>query len=194
MNIGEKIKLFRNEKGLTQDELASKCGLSKNGLWNYENNKRQPSIETLEKIAVALDKPLVDLIGMDKLLHFEQNISEIDKAIISEFIKTPPENYMYSPSELEKKNKEKMLNSIKEISKLSDITIKQTYTDGILVGWEETEEGKFPIYDDAGLFGGIEVTYKNKSFTLTAEEYYKLANKIIESVATNILATKAEKE
>jgi len=195
MTISEKIKKLRKERKLTQIELAGKVGIGIASIQRYERNELQPTIEVLEKISIALDVPLIDVIGLEKLMHTSKtNISETDKKVISEFIKNRPENYLYSPSELEKKNKEELLNPIKEISKLSDIKMQKIYTDGVLVDWEITEEGKFPIYDDAGLFGGIEVTYKNKSFTLTAEEYYKLANKIIESVATNILATKAEKE
>lgn len=67
MNIGDNIKKFRTKVGLTQDELATKCGLSKNGLWNYENNKRQPSIETLEKIAESLNISFIQLIGFNDL-------------------------------------------------------------------------------------------------------------------------------
>lgn len=62
MNLGENIKRYRKEKGMTQEELATKCGLSKNGLWNYENNKRQPNIETLNKIIDVLDIKITDLI------------------------------------------------------------------------------------------------------------------------------------
>lgn len=62
MNIGSNIKNIRIEKGFTQEELALKCELSKNGIWNYENNKRQPNIDTLEKIANALNVPLSRLL------------------------------------------------------------------------------------------------------------------------------------
>ncbi len=194
MTIAEKIKKLRKERKLTQMQLANKVGIGVASIQRYERNELQPNIDTLGKIADALDVAMIEIIGLGKLLNGDKNISKIDKKVISEFKKSPPKNYLYSPSELENNNKEEMLHSIKEISKLSDISIKETYTEGVLVDWEVTEEGKFPIYDGAGLFGGIEVTYKNKSFTLTAEEYYKLANKIIESVATNILATKADKE
>ncbi|NFN05142.1 helix-turn-helix transcriptional regulator [Clostridium botulinum] len=62
MSIGEKIKKLRKLKGLTQEELANKCGLSKNGLWNYENNKRKPNTEILERIATALEVNFLELI------------------------------------------------------------------------------------------------------------------------------------
>lgn len=62
MDIGNRIKELRTKKGLTQKELSEKCGLSKNGLWNYENNKRTPSIETLTNIAMALNVSLSTLL------------------------------------------------------------------------------------------------------------------------------------
>ena len=63
MIISERIKELRKSKSLTQDELAAKSNLSKNAIWNYENNKRQPNIETLKKIANALDIPVSELLG-----------------------------------------------------------------------------------------------------------------------------------
>ncbi|WP_142415460.1 helix-turn-helix domain-containing protein [Hathewaya massiliensis] len=69
MNIGDKIKHLRKEKGLTQQELAIRCELSKNAIWNYENNKRNPNIETLTKIAQALG------VDINKLCNYEKNNS-----------------------------------------------------------------------------------------------------------------------
>lgn len=62
-NLSENIKRYRKEKGITQEELANKCGLSKNGLWNYENGKRQPNIDTLNKIASVLEVSFDELLG-----------------------------------------------------------------------------------------------------------------------------------
>lgn len=63
MNLGERIKFFRKKLNLSQEEFGKKCGLSRNAIYNYENNKRKPTIETLEKIAKALDIQLTDLIS-----------------------------------------------------------------------------------------------------------------------------------
>ena len=69
MNIGNKIKELRKSKGLTQEELAIKCGLSKNGLWNYENNKRQINMDTLNKISTALDVDIEELLSREKIIY-----------------------------------------------------------------------------------------------------------------------------
>ena len=39
MNIGEKIRLYRNEKGLSQRELAKQIGRSKGLVGFWETNK-----------------------------------------------------------------------------------------------------------------------------------------------------------
>ncbi|MDY4604311.1 helix-turn-helix transcriptional regulator [Clostridium tertium] len=62
MNIGYEIKSLRKKKGLTQSELAKKCDLSKNAIWNYENNKRDPTVKTLNKIGEVLGVDLGYLI------------------------------------------------------------------------------------------------------------------------------------
>lgn len=63
MNIGENIKTYRKEKGLTQEQLGNLSGLSKNAIYNYENNKRVPNIDTIKQIANALDIPISILTG-----------------------------------------------------------------------------------------------------------------------------------
>ena len=50
MILGEKIKFYRNKLNLSQEELGNKCNLSRNAIYNYENNKRTPTIAILLKI------------------------------------------------------------------------------------------------------------------------------------------------
>ena len=49
--IGETIRKLRRERGLSQTELAKKCGLSSLQISNFENEERKPSLNQLEKIA-----------------------------------------------------------------------------------------------------------------------------------------------
>jgi len=55
MTIGEKIRLKRKEKNLTQKELGALCGLHDVMIRQYETGTRNPKIATLSKIAKALD-------------------------------------------------------------------------------------------------------------------------------------------
>lgn len=55
MKIGEKIRKFRTEKGLSQKELARMAGLSEPAIRNYELGNRTPSDKQIDAIAGALD-------------------------------------------------------------------------------------------------------------------------------------------
>ncbi|AYO18586.1 XRE family transcriptional regulator (plasmid) [Vibrio owensii] len=57
--VGKKIKEARKKKKLTIEDLASKSGLSVAHLSRLENGRKSPTITTLEKIALALDVPIV---------------------------------------------------------------------------------------------------------------------------------------
>ncbi len=51
MNIGEKIKELRLEKGITQAELAEAIGIDKSTIAKYETDDREPKVYILCKIA-----------------------------------------------------------------------------------------------------------------------------------------------
>ncbi len=62
MNIGENIKQLRKNKGLTQKELGELIGVKAITIRKYESNEREPNIETLNKIAMALGVTINDLV------------------------------------------------------------------------------------------------------------------------------------
>ncbi|WP_200415984.1 helix-turn-helix domain-containing protein [Virgibacillus salexigens] len=52
---GENISKGRKKKGFTQEALAKKVGLHRSTLSAIENGKMKPSLDTLERIAEALN-------------------------------------------------------------------------------------------------------------------------------------------
>ena len=60
MDIGGKIKQMRNQVGLTQNELADRCELTKGYISQLENNLNSPSIATLTDILTALGSNLAE--------------------------------------------------------------------------------------------------------------------------------------
>ena len=56
-----RIKEIMVEKGVSSVSLADTIGVSKVTVSNLINNKTMPSVETLEKIASALDVPMWQL-------------------------------------------------------------------------------------------------------------------------------------
>ena len=58
MNIGVTIRAFRLQKGMSQGDIEKRTGLLRCYLSRVENGHTVPSIETLQKIASALELPL----------------------------------------------------------------------------------------------------------------------------------------
>ena len=54
-NFGKKIKLYRKQKGFSQEELAFKAGLDRTYIASVENGKRNVSIQTIKKFLDALE-------------------------------------------------------------------------------------------------------------------------------------------
>lgn len=80
MNIGEKILLLRERKGISRKEFAEKLGVSLATITRYEKGDRSPSIEQLQKIAAALDvKPGVfnDLLTLSPVNQFAGGVSDL---------------------------------------------------------------------------------------------------------------------
>lgn len=66
MDIGKKLKLLRAQKGLTQEELANRCELSKGFISQLENNITSPSIATLIDILNILGTNLQEFFNETK--------------------------------------------------------------------------------------------------------------------------------
>ena len=54
-DVGKNIRLLRTQRKMTQDELAEKLFVSRQTVSNYETGRSQPDIDTLLRIAEALD-------------------------------------------------------------------------------------------------------------------------------------------
>lgn len=55
MSVGKNVRKIRKEKGLSILDLKNLTGLSKSTISDLENDKSSPTIETLQKIAKALN-------------------------------------------------------------------------------------------------------------------------------------------
>jgi DNA-binding XRE family transcriptional regulator len=62
-NVGATIRKLREAKGITQDQLAGAVGMMRSNLSRMEAAKHQPTLETMEKIAKALNVSVVDLLS-----------------------------------------------------------------------------------------------------------------------------------
>ncbi|WP_366474093.1 helix-turn-helix transcriptional regulator [Sphingomonas sp.] len=60
--VGRNAARIRREKGMTQEQLAERSGLSQQYLSGLESGRRNPTIVTLYEIATALGVSHVDLL------------------------------------------------------------------------------------------------------------------------------------
>jgi len=58
MNIGETIRTYRLQKGMSQGDIEKRTGLLRCYLSRVENGHTIPSLDTLSKIAGAMELPL----------------------------------------------------------------------------------------------------------------------------------------
>lgn len=63
MTTGQLIKAARRKAGMTQKELGAKLGVAYQTLAQWENDLRNPKLDTLQRIASALGVPVQDLIS-----------------------------------------------------------------------------------------------------------------------------------
>ena len=64
-NIGATIRAYRQQKGMSQGDIEKRTGLLRCYLSRVENGHTVPSLETLQKIAYALDLHLSQFFSDD---------------------------------------------------------------------------------------------------------------------------------
>lgn len=87
VTIGEQIKLFRREKGLTQKQLADACGMADSAIRKYESGNVRPKMATVSRIAKALGVEPLELTSHDPNypITFTVPIDELPEAIHNMF-------------------------------------------------------------------------------------------------------------
>lgn len=66
MDFNEKLKVLRQRKGISQESMAELLNMKQNSYSQYENRFRQPSFETLKKIAEIFNVSVDYLLGTEK--------------------------------------------------------------------------------------------------------------------------------
>lgn len=115
MNIGENIKKIRKLKGLTQRELADKMGIKQQSFAQYEQAEKIPKLDTLKKIADALDVSIYDLQGvswMNKAAELNRTHKEKTQVLLDHYNK------------LNELGKDKVIERAEELTELKKYTDK----------------------------------------------------------------------
>jgi len=64
--LARRIRALRERRGLTQEDLAARCGISVSFASLLERGERSPSYETLVQVAAALGVPLAELFQLEE--------------------------------------------------------------------------------------------------------------------------------
>jgi transcriptional regulator with XRE-family HTH domain len=78
--LGKNIRIYRKSKGFSQSKLAERVGTATNYISAIEAGRRFPSVDMLEKIALALEIDTPELFSM-KPIQLDIVKSELEKQI-----------------------------------------------------------------------------------------------------------------
>lgn len=67
ITIGHRIKYLREQKGISQQDLAALCNFEKANMRRIEAGRTNPTIYTLHKISQALSVSLPELVDITNL-------------------------------------------------------------------------------------------------------------------------------
>lgn len=71
MKFNERLKTIREEKGLTQQQLSDRSGVSVRTIQNYESGSYSPRFGIVDKLAEALGVTSPELLGQSGMLVAE---------------------------------------------------------------------------------------------------------------------------
>lgn len=78
-SIGEKIRMLRQERGLSQERLAFKAGMNTSYIGQVERAEKSPTIDTIEKITLALDITIEEIFRMERVNSQKPEKTVIEK-------------------------------------------------------------------------------------------------------------------
>ncbi|MGX2974617.1 helix-turn-helix domain-containing protein [Ursidibacter arcticus] len=80
MKINEKIRLLRETKNWSQEEMANQLGMSTNGYSKIERGESKINTERLEQIANILDMDILELIsiGERNVVFFQESDNNLN--------------------------------------------------------------------------------------------------------------------
>lgn len=76
--IGDRIRILRTEKGISQEELAHKAGVSTSHIGKLERGEKNPSLNSIEKVINALETTFEDLFK-----HIQPSYGDTDNTTLS---------------------------------------------------------------------------------------------------------------
>jgi transcriptional regulator with XRE-family HTH domain len=97
ITLGDKIKKIREERGLSQKEVASSVDIDRGQYSRIETNKVEPTLSTLEKVAKAFGIDVEDFFKKEASLtvdSFDKTL--VEKVKIIDELEAEQKNHIYA--------------------------------------------------------------------------------------------------
>lgn len=93
MSIGGNIRIIRENRGLTQSELADRLGISSKTVSSWEVNRTEPKMGMVEKVCAVLGCKKTDII-VESIYLTDEDMKKSQRlaAYAEKFVKLSPEN------------------------------------------------------------------------------------------------------
>ena len=130
-NFPNILKKLRVQASMTQKELAEKLHVSQNAVFNWENGKREPGLDMIEKIAkLFMVKPSY-LLGYETEFIKPQNSlkNSLNNITLLKTNNQKLENVVRSFSRLNSKGQEKAVEQLELLAKIPEYQKEQLQTD-----------------------------------------------------------------
>ena len=123
MDIGNNIKRIRMKKNITQKELGARLGgITQQQIGQWENGNKNPKLETMQKIATALEVSLSDIIGIEEFNKIIETKSRIKHQIDNGIITTLPSSLLDNYSKLNDTGKREADKRVQELTEIPRYT------------------------------------------------------------------------
>lgn len=124
LKVGEQIKFYRKQKGYTQKKLGQLCGMADSAIRRYEAGRANPKIETLAKIANALDLTIEDFLDISYIGNSKRLNESYEKSNNLENMNLLLEKNLLSHfNKLNNDGKEKAVEQVEILTKINEYTI-----------------------------------------------------------------------
>jgi len=77
--VGNRVRQYRKRKGLSQETLALNAGLTVSFIGDIERGKKKPTVESLEKLLVALNISFTEFFDYETEIRPLENCSALEK-------------------------------------------------------------------------------------------------------------------
>ncbi|MEE0859151.1 MAG: helix-turn-helix transcriptional regulator [Acutalibacteraceae bacterium] len=75
--FGARLKNIRQQRNLSQEELAFQCNMQASHIGQIERGQKNPTLDTLIKISNGLDMPLTELLDFETSIQNQEKLKNI---------------------------------------------------------------------------------------------------------------------